>query len=80
MYMKAMLRISLYSYLYLKVAKALFLTYYLLCFLLNKIGEQEGGTGSTASRRRREVTQTMYTHVSKCKNDKRKEKRNFDLL
>jgi hypothetical protein len=26
------------------------------------------------------VTQTMYTHVSKCKNDKRKEKRNFDLL
>jgi hypothetical protein len=35
--------ISLYSYLYLKQAK----TYYLLCFLFNKIGEQEGGTGSS---------------------------------
>jgi hypothetical protein len=36
--------ISLYSYLYLKLAKMLCF-YYLLCFL-NKIREEEGGTGS----------------------------------
>jgi hypothetical protein len=35
--MEAMLGISLYNYLYLKLAKT----------LSNKIGEQEGGTGST---------------------------------
>jgi hypothetical protein len=45
MCMEAMLGISLYSYLYLKLAKMLCLSYYLLCFLFNKIGEQEGGTG-----------------------------------
>jgi hypothetical protein len=43
--MEARLGISLYSYLYPKLAKTLCLSYYLLCFLLNKIGE-EGGTGS----------------------------------
>jgi hypothetical protein len=43
---EAMLGISMYSSLYLKVAKMLILSYYLLCFLFNKIGEQEGGTGS----------------------------------
>jgi hypothetical protein len=36
--MEAMLGISLHSYLYLKLAKALCLSYY----LFNKIGEQEG--------------------------------------
>jgi hypothetical protein len=41
--MKAMLRISLY--LYLKLAKTLCLSYYCLCILFNKIGE-EGRTGS----------------------------------
>jgi hypothetical protein len=41
--MKAMLVISLYSYLYLKLAKMLCLSHYLLRFLFNKIGEQEGG-------------------------------------
>jgi hypothetical protein len=45
-FMEAMLRISLYSYLYLKLAKTLYLSYYLLCFLFNKIGEQKGITGS----------------------------------
>jgi hypothetical protein len=45
MCMEAMLGISLYSYLYLKLAKPLCLCYYLLCFLFNKIGE-EGRTGS----------------------------------
>jgi hypothetical protein len=44
--MEATLGISLYSYLYLKLAKMLCLSYYLLCFLFNKIGEEEGRTGS----------------------------------
>jgi hypothetical protein len=34
--MEAMLGISLYSYLYLKLAKMLCVSYYLLCFLFNK--------------------------------------------
>jgi hypothetical protein len=42
--MEAMLRISLCNSLYLKLAKALCLTYYCLCLLFNKIGE-EGRTG-----------------------------------
>jgi hypothetical protein len=42
---EAMLGISLISYLYLKLAKMLCVSYYLLCFLFNKIGE-EGRTGS----------------------------------
>jgi hypothetical protein len=45
MCMEAMLGISLYSYLYLQLAKMLCLSYYFLCFLFNKIGE-EGRTGS----------------------------------
>jgi hypothetical protein len=45
MCMEAMLGISLYSYLYLKLAKMLCLSYYCLCLLFNKIGE-EGRTGS----------------------------------
>jgi hypothetical protein len=44
--MEAMLRLSLNSYLYLKPAKTLCLSYYLLCFLFDKIREQEGRTGS----------------------------------
>jgi hypothetical protein len=43
--MEATLGFSLYSYLYLNLAENLFLSYYLLWFLLNKIGE-EGRTGS----------------------------------
>jgi hypothetical protein len=38
--------VSLCSYLYLKLAKIPFFTYYHLCFFFYKIGEQEGGTGS----------------------------------
>jgi hypothetical protein len=45
MCVEAMTGISLYSYLYLKLAKMLGLSYYLLCLLFNKIGE-EGRTGS----------------------------------
>jgi hypothetical protein len=41
--MEAMLGISLYSYLYLKLAKTLCLSYYLLSFLFNKV--REGGRG-----------------------------------
>jgi hypothetical protein len=43
--MEAILGISLYSCLYLKLAKMICLFYYRLCFLFNKIGE-EGETGS----------------------------------
>jgi hypothetical protein len=39
MCMEATLGISLHSYLYLKLAKTLSLSYYLLCFLFNKIRE-----------------------------------------
>jgi hypothetical protein len=44
-HMEAMLGISLYRYLYLKLAKTPCLSYYLLCFLFNRIREKEGGTG-----------------------------------
>jgi hypothetical protein len=39
--------ISLSSYHYFKPAKMLCFSYYLLYFIFNKIGEQEGVTGST---------------------------------
>jgi hypothetical protein len=65
--MEATLGISLYSYLYLKVAKTICFSYYLLCFLFNIIRE-EGRTDS--ARKGWGVAQTMYIHVSKCKNDK----------
>jgi hypothetical protein len=42
----AMTGISLYSYHYLILAKTLCFSYYLICFLLNKIEEQEGRIGS----------------------------------
>jgi hypothetical protein len=52
-----------------QTSKILCLSYYLLCFLFNKIREQEVRTGS-AWKERWELAQTMYTHVSKYKNDK----------
>jgi hypothetical protein len=60
--------ISLYSYLYLKLVKMLCFSYYLSCFLFNKIGE-EGGTGSV-QKWWGGGRQIMYIHVSKCKNNK----------
>jgi hypothetical protein len=46
---------------------------YLLCFLFNKITEQEGRTGSYRNCGGKfgeeEVAQTIYAHVSKSKND-----------
>jgi hypothetical protein len=47
--MEATLRISLYSYLYPKLAKMICLSYYLLCFLSKK---EECGTGSAWKGRR----------------------------
>jgi hypothetical protein len=55
--------VSLYSCLYLEQANILSLSYY----LFNKIREQEGGRGSAW--KWEGVAQTMYTRVSKCKND-----------
>jgi hypothetical protein len=55
--------IFLYSYLHL------FISFYLIYFFFNKIGEQEGGTGC-AQRHYLGVTQIMYTQVSKCENNK----------
>jgi hypothetical protein len=48
--MEAMPGIPLYSYLYLKGTTTLCLCYYLLGYLFNKIGEQEGGIGSAWKR------------------------------
>jgi hypothetical protein len=73
--MEGMLGSSLYSYLYLKLVKMLCLSYYPLCFLFNKIGEQEVRTGSAGSRGGGEVAQIRYTHISKCKNDKIKKEK-----
>jgi hypothetical protein len=69
--LEAMLGISLYSYLYPKLTKTICLSYYLLCFLFNKIKE-EGRTGSAwkwgiVGGEGWGVAQTMYTHVSKWK-------------
>jgi hypothetical protein len=75
MYMEATLGISLYSYLYLKLAKTLHLSYYLLCFSLQQnwrtrgqnrfcLEAGEGGKGVVEG----EVAQTM----NKCKNNKKK--------
>jgi uncharacterized hydantoinase/oxoprolinase family protein len=55
------------------------LSYFLLCFLFNKIREHEGGTdsawkqGRARGRRTGELAQTMCARVSKCKHDKIKE-------
>jgi hypothetical protein len=82
--MEAMLGISLYSYLYLKLAK-------MLSFLLSLIFslqqnwrrrgqnrfclEAVGGEEWKRWERWEEVAQTMCTHLSKCKNDKIKERK-----
>jgi hypothetical protein len=44
--MEAMLEISLYSYVYLKLAKRCIFLIISYVFLYNKIGEQDSGTGS----------------------------------
>jgi hypothetical protein len=72
---------SVNSYLYLKPAKMLCLSYYLLCFLFYKIGE-EGRTGSAwkwwgwgwegwARGQKGEMAQIMYAHMNKWINNKK---------
>jgi hypothetical protein len=60
--MEAMLGISLYNYLYPKLAKMICLSYVFSSTKSEKRAEQilPGRWGGG----------TMYTHVSKCKNDK----------
>jgi hypothetical protein len=71
------LGISLYRYLYFKLAKTLCL-YHLLCFLFNKIGEQVlPGSGGWWVGRGGEVAQIHM--LSKCKNDKIFLKKNVTL-
>jgi hypothetical protein len=79
-YMEATPGISLYSYLYLKLAKTLCFSYCHSCFLFNNTGVQEGRTSSAWKQERwvrgeeleeGKEAQTMNTHVSKCKNDKK---------
>jgi hypothetical protein len=67
--MEAMLGISLDSYLYLKLAKTLCLSFYFLCFLFNKIGEQGGRKGSVWKYTHVYVYTHIhiYTHIYTCK-------------
>jgi hypothetical protein len=87
--MEAMLRIFLYSYLYPKLAKCSLSYYVFLLspqqnrktrgqnrFCLEvRVGEYMGWerVGIGESEERGKVVQTMYTHVSKYKNDKIKD-------
>jgi hypothetical protein len=77
--MEAMLGISLYSYLYLKLSKMHVFLIFFYVFCSTKITKQEGRTGSSlrwsGGRGEREVAQIMYMHVSKCKNDLKKIKK-----
>jgi hypothetical protein len=62
-----MLGISLYIYLYLKLAKNLCVCYYLLWYLVNKIGEEvrkmrEVGRGEPKGQEG-EMAQTMCLHI-----------------
>jgi hypothetical protein len=77
--MEAMLGISLCSYPYVKLAKTLCLSYYCLCLLFNKIGEEgrigsawkQGGVEGTRKgwgrgrEQGRKMDQTMYAHINK---------------
>jgi hypothetical protein len=72
--MKAMLGISLYSYLYLKVAKMLFFFLSLVSSIKSENKKVEQVLPRKGWGRSGEVVQTTYTHVSKRKNGKRKKK------
>jgi hypothetical protein len=68
--MEMKLGISLCTALYLKLAKMLCLFYYLLCFLFNKIREQEGRICSArkrGSRRWWEEGEVNEKNVYTCK-------------
>jgi hypothetical protein len=71
--METMLGISLYGYLYLKLAKMLYLSYYLLCFSSTKLEKKSEqvlpGSGVRAKGGRLgaggEMPPKMYTHMNK---------------
>jgi hypothetical protein len=65
--------ISLYSYVYLKLSKIPYFSYYLLLFFFYKIREQEGRTGYSPRRGVGgwEGVQIINTHISKYKNGKK---------
>jgi hypothetical protein len=68
MCVEAMLGISLYSYLYLKLAKHhTFLIIFYIFFLLQNWRTREWSRFCLEAGWRGEVAQTMYTHISKCK-------------
>jgi hypothetical protein len=86
MCMEAMLRISLYSYLYLKLAKMLCLFLLSLMFSLQQNwrrgqnrfcleARQVSGEGEVCRRQGREVAQTMYAHMNKSINNKKGKKK-----
>jgi hypothetical protein len=66
--------ISLYNYLHLKVAKMLFL---LLSFMFCLQQYQRTRRQNRLCKGWGEVVQIMYTHVSKCKSNKIKIKKNL---
>jgi hypothetical protein len=73
--MEATLGISLYSCPYLKLAKMLYLSYYCLCLLFSKTGEEgrkgsawkqgEWGREGRGGEQGGEMAQTMYAHMNK---------------
>jgi hypothetical protein len=78
--MKVMLGISLYSYPYVTLAKALCLSHYCLCLLFNKIAEESRTCSSWGGKKvveeavgggEVEIAQTMYAHLNKFKKKKR---------
>jgi hypothetical protein len=75
MCMEATLGISLYSYLYLKLAKCYVFLIISCVFSSTKLENKRVEQVLPRIGRGVEMAQTMYTHVSKYKNDKIKNKR-----
>jgi hypothetical protein len=69
MCMETVQGISLYSYLHLKLAKMLCFPFYLIYFFLQQ-NQRIRGQNRFYPEGWGKVAKTMYTHVSKCKNDK----------
>jgi hypothetical protein len=78
--MEAMLEISLYSYLYPKLAKTLSFFLSLKFSLQQNQRRGQNRFCLEASGGRGWHRQSMYTHVSKCKNDKVKGERSMSLF
>jgi hypothetical protein len=69
MWMEATLGISLYSSLYLKLAKNAMLFLLSLMFSLQPNQEKKWEEQVLPESQVEKVAQTMYTHVSKCQKD-----------